>query len=624
MLLRQNLNPCDTMADDAPTAAAPPGIQLEGGTYEIIRNRLNAQARELRSRLEQLNPARKDVFGSIETRLLSTERISTDHNCIPRDLVAVGNRFIFGYNVHLGLKTETELSDVFAVYEFRDGTFHRQELDLIRDERFIRDIKGDLSLLPQRRLRQVLDHRPALFMVFRVGKSVTDIKTFKWAIDGDRLVYLDNRSDHEFRYPAARIRMDAHHPRSAPHGLHPHISIHDRVFVETVGGDLTIKIENNTDSGEGIYAEDGGQTRPDAGRRRILLCHRRQPDPAEDPPVPGTRLPLHRLQREDPAGPPPGLHRCRLRAAARRPRDHLLQRLLPADRRVQGLRERADRHAVRAAAGGAQRRRLPVRLLQPRQRRPRAAALQPDRTAGRRRRCCATAPPFSRRRADLLPRPAEPQKHHALQIWQTPYVGEDYVPEAKTDSFLFKIGNRDLVRGMAECHEVLNLIAKEDTYANLYVDLAKLAGDVIDAYFWIDSAGVLPPGGGAGGDPQHGVGRDRGVRKGHAAVGRTRRRAKPVASARRPGRSWLRVHRRRFDHVDDFVRSLADLRSIRGEAIALRDLRYIDLELVDKLEKEVVEQSDRLAQRCVQFLLNPASPAAVPSGSRRTPLRSIS
>ena len=27
------------------------------------------------------------------------------------------------------------------------------------------------------------------------------------------------------------------------------------MFVETVGGDLTVKVENNTESGEGIYAE---------------------------------------------------------------------------------------------------------------------------------------------------------------------------------------------------------------------------------------------------------------------------------------------------------------------------------------------------------------------------------
>ena len=36
-----------------------------------------------------------------------------------------------------------------------------------------------------------------LFMVFRVGVSVNDIKSFKWAITDNGLVYVDNRSDHE-------------------------------------------------------------------------------------------------------------------------------------------------------------------------------------------------------------------------------------------------------------------------------------------------------------------------------------------------------------------------------------------------------------------------------------------
>ena len=51
------------------------------------------------------------------------------------------------------------------------------------------------------------------------------------------------------------------------HGTHPHISIEDRVFVETVGGDLTIKIEDNTETGRGLYAEevdDPDQTLDDA------------------------------------------------------------------------------------------------------------------------------------------------------------------------------------------------------------------------------------------------------------------------------------------------------------------------------------------------------------------------
>ncbi len=38
-------------------------------------------------------------------------------------------------------------------------------------------------------------------------------------------------------------------------GQHPHVNIKDLVFVETVGGDLTIKVENTTKDGLGLYRE---------------------------------------------------------------------------------------------------------------------------------------------------------------------------------------------------------------------------------------------------------------------------------------------------------------------------------------------------------------------------------
>ena len=239
--------------------AAPetaPEIDLEQSTYEILRNRLAGFARELRQRLERLNAERKEVFGSIETRLLSTERVTTAHNCVPRDMVAVGSRFLFGYNVHFGLKTERDLSDVFAAYEFREGTFHELPLDLLRNPQFEKAFQDVYRYYKNAVFAKFFLSGPHLYMVFQVGKSAADIKTFKWALQGDSLVYLDNRSDHEVRYPPQhefewiRTSRDLHR-----HGLHPHISIEDRVFVETIGGDLTIKVENNTDSGAGIYSE---------------------------------------------------------------------------------------------------------------------------------------------------------------------------------------------------------------------------------------------------------------------------------------------------------------------------------------------------------------------------------
>jgi hypothetical protein len=135
------------MSNANPTAEITTAtVQLEGGTYEILRNRLQKNGQELRTLLDQLNHERKTVFGAIETALLATERVMTENNCVPWDMVPVGGSFIFGYNVHLGLKSETELSDVFSVYHYQNRTFHPQPLELISNPVFIEDFKLDFSI----------------------------------------------------------------------------------------------------------------------------------------------------------------------------------------------------------------------------------------------------------------------------------------------------------------------------------------------------------------------------------------------------------------------------------------------------------------------------------------------
>src|SRR5512138_3733479 len=104
----------------APATGAPSAV-LEQGTYEVIRNRLATHGTELRERLARLNQARQEVFGTIQTALLATDRITTKNKCTPRDMISLGKqRFLFGYNVHVGLRFETQLSDVFAIYERHD------------------------------------------------------------------------------------------------------------------------------------------------------------------------------------------------------------------------------------------------------------------------------------------------------------------------------------------------------------------------------------------------------------------------------------------------------------------------------------------------------------------------
>src|SRR3954471_14350244 len=113
----------ETPDKGAPPAAPPKetngnGATLEGGSYDVIRRRLLEQGAELSSKAEALNDRRKKVFGGAELALIANERVRTEHNCIARDLVSVAGHMLFGFQVFMGLKTETGVSDVFAFYKF--------------------------------------------------------------------------------------------------------------------------------------------------------------------------------------------------------------------------------------------------------------------------------------------------------------------------------------------------------------------------------------------------------------------------------------------------------------------------------------------------------------------------
>ena len=179
--------------------------QLEGGAYEVIRARLEKGAAELRDRLGALNSERQSVFGAIEPELVATERVTTANNCIPRDLISVGNGvFFFGYNVQLGLKSTTDPKDVFSAYRYDREThvFHELLLEeVIEDSGFADDFAYLYKYYKETIFVKFMVRGAHLFMAFRVGKGVDDIKTFKFLREGDgKLSYIGNRA---FTFKAA-------------------------------------------------------------------------------------------------------------------------------------------------------------------------------------------------------------------------------------------------------------------------------------------------------------------------------------------------------------------------------------------------------------------------------------
>ncbi|MEM9348446.1 MAG: DNA repair ATPase [Planctomycetota bacterium] len=594
-----------------PTASGhAEGEQLDQGTYEVIKNRLNEQGGALRTKLDQLNTARKDVFGSIEFKLTNTDRITTAHNCIPRDMVAIGKQVLVGYNVQFGLKQGIDLSDVFACFDFLDGKFEPKPLNLLNNEEFEKDFADLYRYYKTTTFAKFFVKGPFLYMKFRVGRDVNDFKAFKWAFEGtgdERSIrYLDNRSDHEVRYPDqhdfrwTRAGRDEQRP-----GAHPHIAIDDRVFVETTGGDLTIKVEDNTATGQGIYSEpvdDPDQTLDDAEYEYVVDGHlillRVRPYQERT-----HRYFIFNDKLKE-------VHRCDAlgHAAILLPDDHGLMfagGYYLATGELQSFPNVPDNLTFEkrvAAPNGEDHLYVFYNRLSG------TYVLMAYNLIGQKVETPTICNGYSFLEDGTLVyfiADDEPQKHHAVQVWQTPIVGPNFVPEEQSDSYLYKIGNRDIVRGMAECTQVLGLIDRDDPYAELYLDIVSTTQDLLDSFFWLSDEACY------------------GLAKtlteirdtAQAAVGEfekvtrirknTRQQTDAVAQEAKDlvNRNATRI----YDNINVYVEALGSLRGVRGRIIGLKELRYADIALIDELEKDVQEQVESLSQRTVDFLLQDAS-----------------
>lgn len=594
------------MAESTPKPTEPAAKpKLEQGTYEILRARLNTHATDLRGRLAKLNTDRQEVFGAISTELIATERLTTENNCTPRDMRHIGGgKFIFGYNVQLGLRTETRLTDVFALYEYRERQFHPLPLDGLGDAQFETDFKSLYRYYKGTALAKLSHRGPNLFMEFRVGKSVTDFKTFKWLCDRGTLSYLGNRFDHEYTYPAQhefewkRAGRDQH--RS---GAHPHVSIDDRVFVECVGGDMTVKVEDNTATGEGIYTEpveQKDQTLDDAEihfaivGNLILLKIRPYQEKKFRYLVFNEKVrEVRRLDAiEDACVLLPDGHGLIF------PRGYYLQ---SGEHKVFELDLTNWMFLRRDASPNGE-----DTMFTFFERETGTYVMLSYNVIAR---TCETPlvchgfSLFESGELAVFRADAQPQRHHVVQVWQTPYTGPDWQPAAKNDNYLFKLGNATVVRAMAECGEVLTLLGKDDTYAGLYLDLVERTTAILESYFWLNrpEAGDLRA-------PLQAIK--------EAASAALAEFDKVAAIKRNTTSETQRVvgkangilralPSQSFEEIGAFVSRLGELRATRGELISLKDLRYVDEALVDKTEKEVGDAATTLAERTVQFLLSP-------------------
>ena len=568
----------------------------------MLRSRILKQADLLSATLLQLNSERKRVFGTIETKVLATERVTTKNNCIPWDMYSFGDQFLFGYNVHVGLRSEVTAEDVFSLFGYQeDHSFSELPLNnVLDDSTFLEDFQKLYKYYKHTQFLRFAEVGPFLHMVFRIGKDVKDIKTFKWEIKEGRLKYVDNRSDHEYRFPPQHeFEWQRTRREDFREGLHPHVSIKDRVFVETVGGDLTVKIEDNTEDGQGIYREeveneeqtlvDGDfqyaelgslivlKIRPYQEEARFLVFNEKLHEVRNVPSMKEACILLpdnHGLIFSN------GYY---LQSGEHKQFDYDLSEML-FERRITSINGEDYLYVFYNREQGVFLL-LNYNII--------AQSVQNPIV-------CHGFTIFENGEMCVFKADEEPKKHHAIQVWQTPFTGPNFQTEEKNDSFLQKIGNKEVVRAMAECHDIINLLQKEEVYGDLYLDVIKKCTDILDSYHWLskeaqyDLAAPLKSIRQVGESTIDEYEKVRKLKENSAAKLKELEKSKT---------QLVKKAKASFSKITAYVDLLASIRALRGEVISAKDLRYVDLKKLETFDSDLSDASDTVSESCVRFLM---------------------
>ncbi|MEU6630320.1 DNA repair ATPase [Streptomyces parvus] len=604
-------------SDITDTATEPQGPQgggqgdVDAGAYEVLRRRLSAQAGELVRRAEALNTRRTEEFGSTGLRLLATEQVRTEHASVPRDLVAVGGKLLFGFERGPGARGEAGVDDVLLVRAAgtEDDDTAPPHSPLLDDDGFRREFASLHRYFRDARLLRLRRAGGKLLAVFRTGENAEDIRVLRWELgaDGSPGAFLDAQGERDHVFPASHdfdwtvTGREAHRP-----GRHPHIAIGkgDGLFVDTLGGTLTVKVTDDTESPDGIYEEPVDEPLQSLADADVEY--------AEVGPLTLLRVRPYKetvwrhlvfnsllgsVQRLDGIGP--SCHRLPEDQGIIFPGGYYLTTgTAKTFDTAEELTEPVFEGAVRSPNGedvlyvfrsrdGLRSLLLPYNLIRQEVATPltgRGHALLDDGTL-----------------VLLRDNPDGPARVHPLQRWQTPYVSDTYAAARPAGTGpLARTGNADLVRGISDClalaHGVQDMTPTTAVYGQLAADCARAQ----DRYHWLSDPEL-----GSLGEPlaELRATAQQVLAEFTAVQNLTRRAADALEET--AGHIAALVRRVRGEvpgSASAWVERLTELRQAHGHLATVGEMRYADAERIAELSARTGDDIASAAQRAVSFL----------------------
>ncbi|MFE2943665.1 DNA repair ATPase [Streptomyces sp. NPDC059255] len=601
--------------------AGNPGTHgaVDPGTYEVLRDRLGAQARELARRAGELNSRRVAAFGATELALTGTAHLRTERPSVPRDIVAVGGALLLGHHGRPGggAGAVVEVGDVLALYDRELIPLPQDAVPgLLDDPRFVKEFAELYRYFRDARLRRLRIADGRLLAVFQTGESADDVRVLRWALsaegDGTAVEFLDARGERDHvPAPAHDFTWTPTTREDQVPGRHPYVSVDgDRLHVSTVGGVLTVRggddggpdaaplytepvtepLQSLADA-EIDYATVGALTllrvRPyKEETRRHLVVHTATRTVLR---LDGVGQACRRLPEDQGIIFPGG----RVLATGAHKTFELDTEGLEFERELRSPNGEDVLYAFHDRVRGRGLL-LPYNLIREEAAAPllcRGHALFEDGTLVALRSAPATAGETE-----------EPARVHPAQLWRSPFVSDTYAAATPAgDGPLARIGNAELVRGISDCLSLARSVTESPApTTEAYEALLAACVRVTDTYHWLGDPDVGDPR-----EPLAGVRATAGqvLAEFETVTALTRQAAEAFAESAAGIAALVRRARGEAPRTAaGWVERLTELRRAHGHLLTLKERRYTDTGAVDALAAELTGDLTSFAQRAVGFL----------------------
>ncbi|WP_377270129.1 DNA repair ATPase [Peterkaempfera sp. SMS 1(5)a] len=599
---------------------------VEDGTYQILRARLADRAAELGRQAAELNTLRQEAFGSRALELAGSARPRTAAEATACGVVAVRPGVLL-----LGTSAQSLAEGLLSLHG-PDGSplDPRAVPGLLDDQRFHRDLSELLRYFRDAQLVDLVRTASGrLLAVFRTGENDGDLRVLSWQLTDAGAEYLNNHGERDLpRPPVFELPWTT---AGREHHEQGRIRIEGgegAVSVATTGGSLTVHalpgdrplFEEAVDEPLQSLA-DAAVAYASAGPL-LLLRIRPYNEPADRCLVVNTRtgsvrrqdslgrgarlLPAgqglifpggyeladgsHRAFRIDDtggaggaggAGGGPSADELRFQAVIPSPNGEDLLYVLrrPGRAQVLLLPWNTVRREAAAALHGA------------------AHALLPDGTL-------------------VLLRPdGEPVRTHELQLWRTPFLSAEYAAAQPVgDGPLERIGNADLVRGIADCLDVVRTATAaahgEQAAASPQLILDGCA-KAADRHYWLADTGLLQPLTELRTAAEQLAAEQARINLLAARAGEALDRAREEAAA-----LIRRSHGEPPADADAWTALLTELRRAQGRTRTLRELPRLDLAALDSVEADLAAELAAATERAFAYFAGPDAFTAALAAAR--------